>query len=56
MTTTYAYHEYKFITEGDIVISDATGQKVKAVKGDVVYFPKGATSMIMPYLYIKCDN
>ncbi|OAL52229.1 hypothetical protein IQ07DRAFT_597874 [Pyrenochaeta sp. DS3sAY3a] len=42
-TSTYTYFEVKIIVEGDLIISDATGQKVKAVVGDVLYFPKGAT-------------
>ncbi|KAI0131894.1 RmlC-like cupin domain-containing protein [Xylariales sp. AK1849] len=40
---TYKYDEMKIILEGDFTISDATGQKVTAVKGDVFFFPKGST-------------
>ncbi|KAI9652884.1 MAG: hypothetical protein M1831_006313 [Alyxoria varia] len=40
---TYTYHEMKIILDGSFTISDETGQKVKATKGDVFYFPKGAT-------------
>ena len=32
----------KIIVEGDFEIEDETGQKVKAGKGDVFYFPEGA--------------
>lgn len=39
---TYTYHEMKIILEGEFEISDETGQKVKGVKGDVFYFPKGS--------------
>lgn len=46
-TSTYTYFEVKLIVEGDLIVSDATGQKVKAVAGDVLYFPKGATSKLM---------
>ncbi|KAF2721214.1 hypothetical protein K431DRAFT_74399 [Polychaeton citri CBS 116435] len=38
----YTYHEMKIILEGSFDISDETGQKVHATKGDVFYFPKGA--------------
>ncbi|KAH8681671.1 acyltransferase family-domain-containing protein [Xylariales sp. PMI_506] len=40
---TYNYDEMKIILEGDFTISDSTGQEVKATKGDVFFFPKGAT-------------
>ncbi|KAL9111089.1 MAG: hypothetical protein Q9187_007977, partial [Circinaria calcarea] len=39
---TYTYHEMKIILDGEFDISDETGQKVHATKGDVFYFPKGA--------------
>ncbi|MCJ1364548.1 hypothetical protein MMC16_003660 [Acarospora aff. strigata] len=39
---TYTYHEMKIIVEGEFDIEDETGQKVHAVPGDVLYFPKGA--------------
>ncbi|KAJ5107915.1 hypothetical protein N7456_004590 [Penicillium angulare] len=42
-TATYTYFEVKFIVDGVLIVSDDSGQKVKAVKGDVLYFPKGAT-------------
>ena len=32
----------KIILDGEFDISDETGQKVHAVKGDVFYFPKGS--------------
>ncbi|TVY19362.1 hypothetical protein LARI1_G003441 [Lachnellula arida] len=38
----YTYHEMKIIVDGEFTISDETGQKVHAVKGDVFYFPKGS--------------
>ncbi|KAF8858699.1 ethanolamine utilization protein-like protein [Acephala macrosclerotiorum] len=38
----YTYHEMKIIVDGEFDISDETGQKVHAVKGDVFYFPKGS--------------
>lgn len=34
---TYHYHEMKIIVDGEFDISDETGQKVHAVKGDVFY-------------------
>jgi len=40
---TYTYHEMKIIVEGEVEISDETGQKVHAAAGDVFYFPKGST-------------
>ncbi|KAH8816740.1 RmlC-like cupin domain-containing protein [Xylogone sp. PMI_703] len=39
---TYTYHEMKIIVDGEFDISDETGQKVHATKGDVFYFPKGS--------------
>jgi uncharacterized cupin superfamily protein len=33
----YTYHEMKVIVDGEFDISDETGQKVHAVKGDVFY-------------------
>jgi len=38
----YTYHEMKIILDGEFDISDETGAKVHAVKGDVFYFPKGS--------------
>ncbi|KAL2062028.1 hypothetical protein VTL71DRAFT_6294 [Oculimacula yallundae] len=38
----YTYHEMKIIVDGEFDITDETGQKVHAVKGDVFYFPKGS--------------
>ena len=43
VSITCRYHEMKIILDGSFTISDETGQKVKATKGDVFYFPKGAT-------------
>jgi ethanolamine utilization protein EutQ (cupin superfamily) len=33
----YTYHEMKIIVDGEFDISDETGQKVHAAKGDVFY-------------------
>ena len=38
----YTYDEMKIVVDGDYTITDETGQKVRAVKGDVFFFPKGA--------------
>ncbi|KAK0342635.1 hypothetical protein LTR91_025411 [Friedmanniomyces endolithicus] len=38
----YTYDEMKIILEGHFDISDETGNKVHAQKGDVFYFPKGS--------------
>lgn len=38
----YTYHEMKIIVDGSFDISDETGNKVHATKGDVFYFPKGS--------------
>ena len=38
----YTYDEMKIVVDGDYEISDETGQKVQAVKGDVFFFPKGS--------------
>ncbi|KAI0177548.1 putative ethanolamine utilization protein [Pestalotiopsis sp. NC0098] len=40
---TYKYDEMKIFLEGDMTITDATGQSVKATKGDVFFFPAGST-------------
>ncbi len=37
----YTYHEMKIIVDGEFDISDETGQKVHAVKGDVFYCELG---------------
>ena len=39
---TYTYDEMKIIVDGEFEISDESGQSVKAVKGDVFFFPKGS--------------
>lgn len=39
---TYTYDEMKIIVDGDFEISDELGKSVKAVKGDVFFFPKGS--------------
>ncbi|GAB6070991.1 hypothetical protein JCM30760_20880 [Thiomicrorhabdus hydrogeniphila] len=38
----YDYDEMKIIVEGEMIISDETGQEVYASVGDVFYFPKGS--------------
>ena len=43
MTYTYTYHEIKLILDGELHISDDTGQTVEATQGDLFYFPKGST-------------
>ena len=42
-TITYSYDEVKIILEGEFTISDATGQEVKAVPGDIFFIPKHST-------------
>ncbi|GAB7357344.1 hypothetical protein MBLNU459_g8295t1 [Dothideomycetes sp. NU459] len=42
-TATYTYFEVKVIVEDTLIVSDGTGQKVTAVKGDILYFPKDST-------------
>ncbi|MPQ77447.1 cupin domain-containing protein [Hydrogenovibrio sp. JE_KL2] len=39
---TYHYHEMKIIVEGEMIITDETGQEVHARVGDVFYFAKGS--------------
>jgi uncharacterized cupin superfamily protein len=43
----YTYHEMKIIVDGEFDISDETGQKVHAVKGDVFY----CESTIIPLVW-----
>ncbi len=38
----YHYHEMKIILDGHFYISDATGDEVRATKGDVFYIPAGS--------------
>lgn len=38
----YNYEEMKVIVEGEMIISDETGQSVEARPGDVFYFAKGS--------------
>lgn len=38
----YTYHEMKIVVDGEIHVTDGTGQTVHATKGDVFYFPKGS--------------
>lgn len=47
-TAPYTYFEVKVIVEGVLIVSDAIGQKVRAVEEDVFYFPKAATSKFCP--------
>lgn len=42
LTYTYGYDEAKIIIEGEMTIDDGT-TKVKAVAGDILFFPKGST-------------
>merc|ERR1712048_608388 len=37
----YEYEEFKYIQSGTFQLTDGTGQKVEAVGGDLMYFPKG---------------
>ena len=43
MTYTYTYHEMKIILDGEVTISDDTGQSVTASRGDLFYFPADST-------------
>lgn len=43
MTYTYTYHEMKLILDGEVTISDDTGQSVDASRGDLFYFPADST-------------
>jgi len=38
---TYTYEEFKFIVEGEWILTDGTGQVVHAKAGDLMYFPMG---------------
>merc|ERR1719411_2416813 len=38
---TYTYHELKYIVDGHFIITDGSGQKQRAEKGDLLYFPNG---------------
>ena len=42
LTYEYTYHEMKLVVDGELEISDETGQTVKATAGDLFYFPKGS--------------
>ena len=39
----YDYEEMKLIVEGEMIISDESGNRVHAKAGDVFYFAKGST-------------
>ena len=43
MTYTYTYHEMKLILDGEVTISDDTGQSVTASRGDLFHFPADST-------------
>jgi uncharacterized cupin superfamily protein len=36
---TYTYHEMKVILDGEVTISDETGQSATASRADLFYFP-----------------
>jgi len=38
---TYDYEEFKYIVEGQLNLTDGTGQYVEAKAGDLMYFPNG---------------
>ena len=40
---TYTYHEMKIILDGEVTISDDTGQSVTASRGDLFHFPADST-------------
>ena len=42
LTYTYGYDEAKIIIKGEMTVDDGT-TKVKAVPGDILFFPKGST-------------
>lgn len=42
LTYTYGYDEAKIIVEGEMYVNDGS-TKVKAKRGDVLFFPKGST-------------
>lgn len=42
LSYTYTYDEMKIIVEGEMHISDETGNTVKAVQGDVLFFLRKA--------------
>ena len=39
MTYTYTHHEMKIILDGEVTVSDDTGQSVTASRGDLFHFP-----------------
>jgi ethanolamine utilization protein EutQ (cupin superfamily) len=41
MTYTYTYHEMKLIVDGELHITDCTGETVVGTKGHLFYFPDG---------------
>lgn len=42
LSYTYTYDEMKIIVEGEMSITDETGNTVNVVPGDVLYFEKGS--------------
>ena len=42
ITYNYTYEEMKLIIDGEFHISDGSGEKITASKGDLIYFPKGS--------------
>jgi ethanolamine utilization protein EutQ (cupin superfamily) len=52
---TYTYEEMKYIVEGVFHITDGTGQKVVAKRGDLVYFPDGCqVTFSTPHYGLGC--
>ena len=43
MTYTYTYHEIKLVIDGELHITDCTGETVVGTKGDLFYFPADST-------------
>ena len=43
MTYTYTHHEMKIILDGEVTVSDDTGQSVTASRGDLFHFPADST-------------
>jgi ethanolamine utilization protein EutQ (cupin superfamily) len=48
----YNYEEMKVIVEGEMIISDETGQSVEARPGDVFYFANGSRITFA----VECDR
>jgi uncharacterized cupin superfamily protein len=41
----YDYHEYIYLLEGEVTISEIGGEKHKLSAGDFAYFPKGTKTV-----------